>query len=237
MEASTFTDFWAWLDGASAPKQREPEPETASPLTHAFAVTGSGQRKRPNARIRQAILSRQRNRCLYCGHKFGTTVRRKRARTATLRLNWDHFVPYAYGLTNGSTNWVAACHVCNNIKSCRMFDTVREAQAYVRARWADKGYELLAPLLSSVLEEQPAIEHEESVTDMTASDMRAGWDAYDEAVGEDKSFQDSVEAGFRAAYNAGLRAAGFAMADVTVSSGKDPTSEGAEALTGREEET
>lgn len=59
-----------------------------------------------------------------------------------LRLNWDHFVPFAYGRTNASANWVAACHVCNGIKSCRVFDTVLEAQEYIRERWAAKGYAL-----------------------------------------------------------------------------------------------
>lgn len=206
-------DFWAWLDGTAVPKQREPEPDP-EPTTYAHAVTGSGQRKRPSAKIRQAALKRQRNRCLYCGHKFGTVVQRTRRgrgrnRTATLRINWDHFVPYAYGLTNGAHNWVAACHVCNNIKSCRMFDTVREAQAFVRARWAEKGYELLAPLLDVELAQPAQIDIDDEPEpiikpNMTPDDVKAAWDAYDRKPGE---FREAIEAGFLAAFEAGWRTA------------------------------
>src|SRR5688500_6510297 len=127
METSTIPDFWAWLDRTSTPAQPEPKTAPAPPPSYAHAITGSGRRKYPNVKTRQAILHTHRDRRLYCGAVFGTPVRRKRGHSATRRINWDHFVPYAYVLTNGTHIWVAACHVCNNIKNCRMFDTVREA--------------------------------------------------------------------------------------------------------------
>lgn len=208
METSTIPDFWAWLDGVSTPPQPEPKPDPVKPINHVHTITGSGRRKYPNIKTRQAVLRQQRDRCLYCGHMFGTTVRRKRGGTVALRINWDHFVPYAYGHTNAGANWVAACHVCNNIKSCRMFDTVREAQTYVRARWSEKGYELLAALLPVTIEEPAPAEPERNSLDMTPADMRAAWDAYDEELGKPtSSFQAAAEAAFLAAFKAGIRAA------------------------------
>src|SRR5688572_22071623 len=139
-------EFWSWLDGETPAKcapgtEFVPDPQ---PLGIGYAITGSGRRRRPSADIRAAILARQNDRCLYCEHRFGTFVRR-RGRVISLRLHWDHFVPYAYGQTNEKHNWVAACHVCNGIKYCRMFDTVRDAQAYILARWEEKGYEFRRP--------------------------------------------------------------------------------------------
>lgn len=131
------------------------------------AVTGSGQRKKPSTAQREAILIRQGNRCLYCDLKIGSIVWRG-VYNVQLHANWDHFVPYAYGQTNGGSNWVLACHVCNGIKGCRMFDSVIEAQEYIKERWAKKGYQL--PLLpsmddpdnvNSIVEPEPEPEPEE----------------------------------------------------------------------------
>jgi 5-methylcytosine-specific restriction endonuclease McrA len=141
---SALADFWAWLDGNRIPQQREPEPDP-EPLNYIGAITGSGKRTRPKAAIKKEILAKQKGRCLYCDHLIGAIVRRRKD-NVVLRINWDHFVPYAYGHTNAGTNWVAACHVCNNIKHCRMFDTVRDAKAFILARWADKGYEIRSAL-------------------------------------------------------------------------------------------
>lgn len=140
-------EFWTWFDTKKEHRRRRKViPATESPrMQHAklpgFAITGSGRRKKPTVEQRREILNRQNNRCLYCDNEFGAEVRRKMM-AINLRLHWDHFVPYSYGLTNGGTNWVAACHVCNGIKSARMFDSVAEAQAYIRERWDQKGYEL-----------------------------------------------------------------------------------------------
>lgn len=109
------------------------------------AVTGSGLRRTPSATKRNEILEQQAGRCLYCDLRIGSIIRRFGS-PVSLRLNWDHFVPYAYGQTNAESNWVAACHVCNGIKGCRMFDTVTDAQAYIRGRRAAKGYETVLEL-------------------------------------------------------------------------------------------
>ncbi len=136
-EASS-VEFWTWFEGGAKPAEPE-EPRERTDSRH-WAITGSGKRRSPRIAQRRHILGKQRNRCLYCGFQFGAVVLRK-SKPVVLQLNWDHFVPYAYGLTNADTNWVAACHICNGIKSCRMFfDTVAEAQQFIREGWERKGY-------------------------------------------------------------------------------------------------
>jgi hypothetical protein len=102
---------------------------------------GGAARRKPGKAVRDRILKRQGDRCLYCEHKFGDTVWR-RGQQVTLRLNWDHLIPYAYLAANPDDNWVAACHVCNGIKSSAIFQSVQEARDYILARAAGKGYRL-----------------------------------------------------------------------------------------------
>ncbi len=137
-------EFWAWLNTrdrrAKAAASATP-PRLPRSVSFGYALTGSGQRRRPTSSQREDILNRQGNRCLYCDNEFGARVRRL-GKPVVLQLNWDHFVPYAYGQTNDGANWVAACHVCNGSKSGRMFDTVNEARIYIRERWRFRGFDI-----------------------------------------------------------------------------------------------
>jgi 5-methylcytosine-specific restriction endonuclease McrA len=47
---------------------------------------------------------------------------------------WDHLVPYVYGYDNSDDNFVAACQICNNIKSSKLFSSLEEAREYINAR-------------------------------------------------------------------------------------------------------
>ena len=106
-------------------------------------IGGADKRRTPTPTMRRKVLVRQHDRCMYCDNPFGWIVSRK-GRPVMLKLNWDHFVPYSFLGANPGDNWVAACHVCNNIKGPKMFDTIREAQQYIRARWGEKGYDIVA---------------------------------------------------------------------------------------------
>ena len=75
---------------------------------------------------------------------FGTPLwREDKKKIIFLKLNWDHFVPYSYSYNNKKVNFVAACHVCNGIKSNKMFDTVKEIKDYVSYQRKKKGYKTL----------------------------------------------------------------------------------------------
>ena len=85
------------------------------------------------------ILTAQENRCFYCARTFGVRIARG-SRDVILRCEWDHQVPYAYAQNNMPENFVAACHVCNALKSSFLFRTVDEAQTFLALRWPAKGY-------------------------------------------------------------------------------------------------
>jgi hypothetical protein len=107
-------------------------------------IIGTDRRKQPSTADRQRILAAQGDICLYCQLPIGTIVTRN-GRDVVLRRNWDHFVPYAYSARNPGTNWVLSCHVCNGIKSCRMFTTVKDAQDMILPIRKAKGYSMPLP--------------------------------------------------------------------------------------------
>lgn len=106
-------------------------------------------RRRPNARTQARLLDEQRYSCLYCTFPFGTLVRR-RTRDELTRLEWDHFVPYALAGRNSEDNWVAACHICNGLKSDHVFEDTAEARDAILVRWVEtKALVLWIPTVSS----------------------------------------------------------------------------------------
>lgn len=103
-------------------------------------VSGSGQRRKPRVVDQQRIIERQGYKCLYCEIPIATRIWR-RNREIMLRPHWDHFVPYAYSQRNPSANWVLACHVCNHIKTARIFADVESARRAILPQRIAKGYE------------------------------------------------------------------------------------------------
>ena len=96
-------------------------------------------RKGPSTSYKKRLLEDQDFRCLYCERRFGSTVYRD-GKAVTLRVQYDHWSPYVYSINNSNANFVAACHVCNGIKSAFIFDTLEEAKIAIQARWEAKGY-------------------------------------------------------------------------------------------------
>lgn len=89
------------------------------------------KRRLPSRSERAACLERQEGRCIYCDRPFGSYERRK-GKFVRLRVNWDHFVPYVYSANNSDINFVAACQICNHIKSDKMFQTIDEARVHIQ---------------------------------------------------------------------------------------------------------
>lgn len=96
---------------------------------------GEGQAKRshltlPKA-LRRKLLSEQDGKCAYCSLPMWHWVfdtKRKIARQ--LKIHWDHVVPWEYSRTN-KTDFVAACGICNGLKSDKIFQTMGEAMLYL----------------------------------------------------------------------------------------------------------
>lgn len=98
-------------------------------------------RKQPSAVAQQRLLEEFGFSCAYCERPFGSQYM-KDGKLLTLRLNWDHHVPYAYSANNNDENFLPACNVCNAWKSALVFQTVDEARVYLVNKWAtNKRYE------------------------------------------------------------------------------------------------
>ena len=99
------------------------------------------ERKRPSVLVQKQILNEQGNLCYYCLRRFGQEVYyRGRRRATTLRIHWDHKVPWIFSQNNNPENFVAACHICNGIKSDKCFTDVDTARVYIAGRWQEKNY-------------------------------------------------------------------------------------------------
>ena len=96
-------------------------------------------RKSPPKKEKDQILRDQDNCCFYCGVRFGS-IRIRNGKPFIVKINWDHKLPFAYSQNNCTSNFVAACHICNEIKSSLIFQTVEEAQLYLKAKRNQKGY-------------------------------------------------------------------------------------------------
>lgn len=103
-------------------------------------IGGIGIRRQPRHVDRERIIAQQGYTCLYCEIPISTMIWRK-TREVMLRANWDHFIPYAYSQQNPSNNWILACHVCNGIKTSRMFADVETARRAILPERIAKGYE------------------------------------------------------------------------------------------------
>lgn len=98
------------------------------------------ERKRPHKRDCDRILLEQEGRCYYCGSLLGDTRHRK-DKPLTLKTNWDHRIPWVLSLNNNVENFVAACHICNGIKSDKVFRDADEARTFIALRRKSKGYD------------------------------------------------------------------------------------------------
>jgi len=88
-------------------------------------------RRRPPSELRQRLLDIQRNKCFYCGIKFGQLAYYNK-KFYYLIPHYDHYIPFAYLQSNPNDNWIAACFICNGIKGSKIFDTLRELLQHIR---------------------------------------------------------------------------------------------------------
>lgn len=98
------------------------------------------KRFRPGKSEQRKILEEQENRCFYCGYKFGNIVHRN-DNGVVLKMTWDHMLPWSLTQDNRASNFVAACHVCNGIKNSRVFESMSDAQDYLKYHRRRKGYD------------------------------------------------------------------------------------------------
>ncbi|WP_329114525.1 HNH endonuclease [Streptomyces sp. NBC_01353] len=79
--------------------------------------------------------------CAYCQILFGSVVRKPRREPTILRLNVDHFMPFAWTRREDDLlNCVAACQICNGLKQDTIFDSVVNARRHLDRLWVKAGY-------------------------------------------------------------------------------------------------
>ena len=87
-------------------------------------------RRRCGAREKAKLLDWFNDACAYCEVPFDSfTIDRRGKIRGPTKPHWDHLRPYAYTLKNDK--FVPACQLCNLIKSCNVYDTFEDAQAFV----------------------------------------------------------------------------------------------------------
>lgn len=115
---------------------------------------GEKKRKGFKTKDKAAALAAQGNRCFYCDLPFGTPVWHPRRHKVIYQgVHFDHFVCWDYSRNTSAGNLVAACSVCNLIKSNKLFANAADARAFIKHRRLKKGYETLESLPDRAPEE------------------------------------------------------------------------------------
>jgi len=98
------------------------------------------RRHRPSVDQQREILARQDCRCIYCGQPFGAMHWRDK-KLLILTVEWDHDLPFCFSQNNDVSNFVAACQICNGLKSDHLFRGLEDAQAFLAVHRELKGYD------------------------------------------------------------------------------------------------
>jgi 5-methylcytosine-specific restriction endonuclease McrA len=123
-----------------------PTYRTSSVLDDYEPVARPGRRSAvPSKNLLIKRVVAQNEKCGYCDRLFGSMVLID-GNFVTLKAEPDHFTPRAKRLNNSASNIVAACQVCNGLKSSRSFATIEQARIVLQAAWAERGWSD-APLL------------------------------------------------------------------------------------------
>jgi hypothetical protein len=101
-------------------------------LKKKYMIQSNIKRKGLSAAEKRAIIRTQENKCFYCGHEFGTFYQRKRGKkfvVAKLTIHMDHVIPFV--MNGNATPFVAACNVCNGLKSGLVFNNIESIKKYL----------------------------------------------------------------------------------------------------------
>lgn len=83
------------------------------------------------------LLEQQQNCCYYCFQEIGK-VCCFRNKVIVLKATIDHVLPYSFKQNNHSSNVVVACHICNQYKAAKVFDSIGDIVIYLQKIWLDE---------------------------------------------------------------------------------------------------
>ena len=106
---------------------------------------GSRQPQVPRTTLAKRVVE-QGNKCKYCDRAFGSCALID-GELERLEARPDHFRPIAERRNDNLSNIFAACHICNRLKSSRLFVDVEEVRAVLQAAWLERGWKSAPPLV------------------------------------------------------------------------------------------
>ncbi|MEE9214897.1 MAG: HNH endonuclease signature motif containing protein [Thermodesulfobacteriota bacterium] len=116
--------------------------EALQPTTEKLVreCTGDYRRRHIPKGRQQQILLEQENKCKYCELEFGSRIKNlKTDKQVTLKITFDHVIPWSYSGTN-KEEIVAACQVCNGLKSNDFFDDIDSIKVELKNRRQNHGW-------------------------------------------------------------------------------------------------
>lgn len=119
-------------------------------------VEGKNKRGIISHKIKNEVLKNQNNQCIYCGANFGEfRLNKKKTRLIRINPNYDHFIPWVYSRDNSASNIVAACSICNGLKSDKYFKTIEQTREYVLDRRIKIGWDKLSDVVDNIVAHSP----------------------------------------------------------------------------------
>ena len=107
----------------------------------------AGKRRCLSPVKRREIIAAQNGRCFYCLELF-TDLLYRRGKLVHKSIHVDHWEPYAFSADNDMPNLVAACSVCNGIKSDLIFKDKHACRDYIKKQRRAKGFTSEVPLIA-----------------------------------------------------------------------------------------
>ncbi len=126
--------YYFVIDGVLACCGREMEIE--KPREQFRESSAPMRRLGPTEAYKKEQLMEQGHLCFYCLRQFGSIVYKKN-REISLKIHWDHMVPFSYSQNNHNHNFVAACHICNEAKSNLIFPDIGGARDFLDGYWKE----------------------------------------------------------------------------------------------------
>lgn len=88
---------------------------------------------------KRKILESQGDCCIYCEEPFNS-IKYRKDKEIVLTVEFDHKIPYTMIQDSSKDNIVAACQVCNGIKSDTLYQNLNSARIDLFEKRKQKGY-------------------------------------------------------------------------------------------------
>lgn len=98
-------------------------------------------KRKVDIQIKKKLYKQQEGFCFYCGREIGYYYT-KHGKVYQTTVHYDHVVPFASSYNNHFDNLVAACSVCNSLKSDKMFKNMEQLRSYLHETTKAKGIKI-----------------------------------------------------------------------------------------------